>query len=102
MINSSLSAAYFDFLTVFDMFMEHENITLLLLGDYVDRGYFACELLIHLLSMKINYPHRVYLLRGNHECHSMAERFSFHAECFTFPEFIRTQFLFTPRLLQVH
>ena len=53
---------------------------LLFLGDYVDRGNFAVEIIILLLCMKLCYPEYVFLLRGNHETRQMSSHHNFKAE----------------------
>jgi len=37
------------------------------LGDYVDRGMSCLECIAYLFAMKLLLPHKVFLLRGNHE-----------------------------------
>ena len=60
----------------------------LFLGDYVDRGCFSCECIMFLMALKVAYPDRVFLLRGNHESRSMTSReyeegINFCTECET-------------------
>lgn len=49
-------------------------------GDYVDRGAWGLETFLMLLAWKVMLPHRVYLLRGNHESQYCTSYYGFEKE----------------------
>ncbi|PIM97897.1 Serine-threonine phosphatase 2A, catalytic subunit [Handroanthus impetiginosus] len=52
-------------------------------GDYVDRGAWGLEVFLLLLAWKVLMPHRVYLLRGNHESKYCTAVYGFEKEVAT-------------------
>ena len=54
--------------------------TFLFLGDYVDRGNQGIKTMCYLLALKLKYPKRIWLLRGNHEVDSITRIYGFYDE----------------------
>jgi diadenosine tetraphosphatase ApaH/serine/threonine PP2A family protein phosphatase len=55
----------------------------LFMGDYVDRGHFSLNTFLLLAIYKLQFPDKVWLLRGNHECRSTSQQYGFHTEILT-------------------
>jgi len=64
-----------------DVMGDIDDISYVFLGDFVDRGPYSLEVVSLLCSLKVLYPTRVFLIRGNHEDRTMNSQYGFKVEC---------------------
>ncbi|OHT11208.1 Serine/threonine-protein phosphatase 6 catalytic subunit [Tritrichomonas foetus] len=66
-------------------FDEDQNLrnSYLFLGDYVDRGYCSIETFAFLALLKIKYPQKMHIIRGNHEYRQINQIYGLFNDCIT-------------------
>lgn len=71
---------FYDLLELFHIGGDCPETNFLFLGDFVDRGAFSVETMTMLTCLKLRYPHRITLLRGNHESRQVTMVYGFYSE----------------------
>merc|ERR1719217_1804194 len=72
---------YYDFVKMLEVGGAPGETQYIFLGDFVDRGSYSIEVLALIFAIKIKFPKRIWMLRGNHECRQMTAFFNFRDEC---------------------
>ena len=72
---------FYDVLELFRVGGDIPDTNYLFLGDYVDRGAHSVETITLLMLLKVRYPNRICLIRGNHETRQITQIYGFYTEC---------------------
>jgi len=72
---------FHDLKELFSIGGECPKTNYLFVGDFVDRGFNSVETFLLLLALKVRYPDRITLIRGNHESRQITQVYGFYDEC---------------------
>ena len=72
---------FYDVIEAFRVGGDVPDTNYLFLGDYVDRGPNSVETITLLFLLKLRYPQRICLIRGNHETRQITAIYGFQMEC---------------------
>eukprot|EP00703_Trepomonas_sp_PC1_P000689 JAP95917.1 Serine/threonine-protein phosphatase [Trepomonas sp. PC1] len=82
-IVGDLHGQLYDLFEIFQISGPASQQQYVFLGDYVDRGQHSIETIILLFCLKILYPQRIHILRGNHEDAKICSNYGFCHEIFS-------------------
>lgn len=79
-IVGDIHGQYHDLLEIMHIGGPLPDTNYLFLGDYVDRGYYSVETVSLLMVLKLRFPDRIFLIRGNHESRTITTNYGFYSE----------------------